>query len=202
MFEEKDSSSLGVENLDRGSCDEVASVLGGEVVVLGCGNVLLGDDGFGPAVAQKLQASGAIPPWAEVIDAGTSVRELLFDITFSEQRPGLIVVIDAVDVGRTRGEVFEIPPDDIPIVKVPEYSLHQAPTSNLLRELRDRCNVNVVVIACQVGDIPSEVKMGLTPAVEDAVVRATKLVEKRFLQQEKPVRPIEAKRGEDDARSA
>jgi len=195
MFEEKDSSSLGVENLGCGSCDEVASVLAGEVVVLGCGNVLLGDDGFGPAVAQKLQVSGTIPPWAEVIDAGTSVRELLFDITFGEQRPGLIVVIDAVDVGRTHGEVFEIPLDNIPIVNVPEYSLHQAPTSNLLRKLRDRCDVNVVVIACQVGDIPSEVKMGLTPVVEDAVVRASKLVEKRFLQQEKPVKLIEAKKG-------
>ena len=195
MFEEKDSTSLGVENLARGSCDEVASVLGGEVVVLGCGNVLLGDDGFGPAVAQKLHASGAIPPWAEVIDAGTSVRELLFDITFSEQRPGLIVVIDAVDAGRSPGEVFEISLDDIPAIKVSEYSLHQAPTSNWLRELRDRCDVNVVVIACQVGDIPSEVKMGLTPAVEDAVVRAAKLVAKRFLRQEKPVKLIEAKEG-------
>lgn len=177
------------------SLDVVPEYCTKPVVAFGCGNILLGDDGFGPAVAEKLHASDVVPTWATVIDAGTSVREFLFDIALSEQRPSLIVVIDAVDTGRSLGEVFEISLDDIPAVKVPDYSLHQAPTSNLLRELRDHCSVEVVVIACQVGDIPDEVKMGLTPAVEDAVVRATKLVEKRFLRQEKPVKLIETKKG-------
>ena len=40
-----------------------------DVVVLCCGNVLLGDDGFGPAVAEKLNAINNIPEWAVVIDA-------------------------------------------------------------------------------------------------------------------------------------
>lgn len=177
------------------SLDIVPTHCAKPVVILGCGNILLGDDGFGPAVAEKLCASDVVPAWATVIDAGTSVREFLFDITLSEQRPSLIVVIDAVDVGRPPGDVFKIPLDDIPIVKVPDYSLHQAPTSNLLRELRDYCGVEVVVIACQVGDVPDEVKMGLTPAVEDAVVCATKLVEESFLRQEKPVKLIETKKG-------
>lgn len=177
------------------SLDVVPEYCTKPVVIFGCGNILLGDDGFGPAVAEKLHASGAVPPWAEVIDAGTSVREFLFDIALSEQRPELIVVIDAVDVGRPPGDVFEIPLDDIPIVKVSEYSLHQAPTSNLLRELRDRCDVDVVVITCQIGQIPDEVKMGLSPAVEDAVVHATQLVEKSFLQREKPLKQMNAKKG-------
>lgn len=165
------------------------------VVIFGCGNVLLGDDGFGPAVADKLHVSGAVPPWAEVIDAGTAVREFLFDIALCEQRPAQIVVIDAVDVGRPPGDVFEIPLDNIPIVKVSEYSLHQAPTSNLLRELRDHCGVEVVVVVCQVRELPEEVKMGLSPAVEDAVARATQLVEKRFLWHKLPVKQMEAKKG-------
>lgn len=166
------------------------------VVVFGCGNILLGDDGFGPAVVKELHASGAVPECAEVIDAGTSVREFLFDIALSEQRPELIVVIDAVDVGRPPGNVFEISLDDIPVVKVSDYSLHQAPTSNLLRQLRDHCAVEVVVVACQVGENPDEVKMGLSPKVEDAVARATQLIEKRFLQQDRTVKQtIEAKKG-------
>jgi coenzyme F420 hydrogenase subunit delta len=166
------------------------------VVIFGCGNILLGDDGFGPAVAEKLHASDVIPAWATVIDAGTSVREFLFDIALSEQRPELIVVIDAVDVSRPAGNVFEIPLDDVPVVKVSEFSLHQAPTSNLLRELRDHCSVEVVVIACQIGQIPDAVKMGLSPEVEAAVVRATQLIENRFLQQDRTVKQtIEAKKG-------
>lgn len=156
------------------------------VVVFGCGNILLGDDGFGPAVVKELHASGAVPECAEVIDAGTSVREFLFDIALSEQRPGLIVVIDAVNVGRPPGDVFEISLDDIPVVKVSDYSLHQAPTSNLLRQLRDHCGVDVTVIVCQVEQIPDEVKMDLSPAVQHAVARATNLIENRFLTRNTP----------------
>ena len=178
------------------SLDVVPEYCTRPVVIFGCGNILLGDDGFGPTVVEKLYACGAVPAWAEVIDAGTSVREFLFDIALSEQRPELIVVIDAVDAGRPPGDVFEIPLDDIPAVKVSDYSLHQAPTSNLLRQLRDHCAVEVVVVACQVGEIPDEVKMGLSPKVEDAVARATQLIEKRFLQRDRTVKQtIEAKKG-------
>ena len=165
------------------------------VVVFGCGNILLGDDGFGPAVVKELHASGAVPECAEVIDAGTSVREFLFDIALSEQRPGLIVVIDAVNVGRPPGDVFEISLDDIPVVKVSDYSLHQAPTSNLLRQLRDHCGVDVSVIVCQVEQIPDEVKMDLSPAVQEAVIRATDLIENKFLKRNTPENKEEAKKG-------
>lgn len=168
------------------SLDVVPEYCTKPVVVFGCGNILLGDDGFGPAVVEKLHASGAVPECAEVIDAGTSVREFLFDIALSEQRPGLIVVIDAVNVGRPPGDVFEISLDNIPVVKVSDYSLHQAPTSNLLRQLRDHCGVDVTVIVCQVEQIPDEVKMGLSPAVQHAVTRATDLIENRFLTRNKP----------------
>ena len=178
------------------SLDVVPEYCTKPVVIFGCGNILLGDDGFGPAVVKELHASDIVPAWATVIDAGTSVREFLFDIALSEQRPVLIVVIDAVDIGRPPGEVFEISLDDIPVVKVSDYSLHQAPTSNLLRQLRDHCEVEVVVIACQIGQIPDEVKMGLSPKVEDAVARATQLIEKRFLQRDRTVKQtIEAKKG-------
>jgi coenzyme F420 hydrogenase subunit delta len=176
------------------SLDVVPEYCTKPVVVFGCGNVLWGDDGFGPAVANQLCASGAVPVWVEVIDAGTSVREFLFDIALSEQRPALIVVIDAVDVGRPPGNVFEIPLDDIPVIKVSDYSLHQAPTSNLLRQLRDHCGVDVTVIVCQVEQIPDEVKIGLSPVMQDAVVRATDLIENRLLTQ-KPEKQKDANKG-------
>lgn len=177
------------------SLDVVPEYCTKPVVVFGCGNILLGDDGFGPAVVEKLHSSGVVPECAEVIDAGTAVREFLFDIALSERRPGLIVVLDAVDAGRCPGEVFEIPLDDIPEVKIPDYSLHQAPTSNLLRQLRDHCGVDVAVIVCQVEQIPDEVKMGLSTTVQDAVIRATDLIENRFLTQNKTENQKDAKKG-------
>mgnify|MGYP001812968905 FL=1 len=67
-------------------------------VIFGCGNTLMGDDGFGPAVVDKLNSDAALPASAEAIDAMTGVREYLFDYLLSEEgRPDHIIILDAVD---------------------------------------------------------------------------------------------------------
>ena len=154
-----------------------------DVVVLCCGNVLFGDDGFGPAVAEQINATGDVPDWAVVLDAGTAVRELLFDMILSERRPKLVVVVDAVDLGRTPGEVFEIPLDDIPRVNISEFSLHQAPTSNLLQELREVTNIRLHVIACQVESIPEEMSEEISEVVRSAIDRAARLITDTYLRE-------------------
>ena len=154
-----------------------------DVVILCCGNVLFGDDGFGPAVAARLNA-GAVPEWAAVIDAGTGVRQLLFDMVLSERRPRLVIVVDAVELDdRKPGEVFEIPLDRIPKVQVSEFSVHQAPTSNLLQELQELGDVHVSVIVCQVASVPEEMTEEMSSAVEAAVQRAASTIVERFLRE-------------------
>lgn len=58
-----------------------------EILVLGCGNILFGDDGFGPEVVEHLQKNYEIPPEVYVMNVGTSVREILFPIVISDKRP-------------------------------------------------------------------------------------------------------------------
>jgi coenzyme F420 hydrogenase subunit delta len=146
------------------------------VLILGCGNVLLGDDGFGPAVAQRLRDNFTIPADICVLDAGTSVREILFDTVLSEKKPAKIVIVDAMDCGREPGELFLLDIDSLPKVKLDDFSMHQIPTSNLLRELRDHCGIEVIVIACQVANTCDRVNPGLSPQVEAAVKSAAELV--------------------------
>ncbi len=145
---------------------------GKSIVILGCGNWLCGDDGFGPAVAQRLERDVALPAGVCVLDAGTSVRELLFDITLSDEKPAKIVVVDAVDCGREPGELFALDIGSLPKTMLTEFSPHQVPTCNLLRDLRDRCGIEVVVIACQVLDRSDRVSPGLSGPVERAVQSA------------------------------
>ena len=121
-----------------------------EIIVLGCGNILFGDDGFGSSVVEHLQGCCFPADKISVIDAGTSVREILFDLILDEQRPRKIIVIDAVDVKRKPGEIFRIDVEELPRNKVDDFTIHDMPTSNLLRELRDLCQVDVVIIAGQV----------------------------------------------------
>ena len=146
------------------------------ILILGCGNVLFGDDGFGPAVVQCLQRSFTVPVDICVLDVGTSVREILFDIVLSDRKPAKIVIVDAMDCGREPGELFAPDIDSIPRIKLDSFSLHQVPTSNLLRELRDLCGIEVVMIACQVSRTSEEVSADLSNPVEAAVERAAKML--------------------------
>lgn len=147
-----------------------------DVIVLGCGNILYGDDGFGPHVAEHLENACHIPSHVSVINAGTGVREMLFDLVISEQRPKKIIVIDAIDANRAPGEVFNIPLEEMPEHKTDDFSIHHMPTTNMLKELRDFCNVEVIVIVAQVESIPEEVKPGLTKSLTGAITVAAEEV--------------------------
>ncbi len=151
------------------------------VLVLGVGNVLFGDDGFGPEVAQRLVDHYPLPKDICVIDVGTGARKILFTITLSETRPEEIVIVDAVDWGQGNGQVFEIPVDALPVTKIDDFSLHQVPTSNMLRELHNRCGVKITVVACDVGLIPQIIEPGLSPQTHQAVIAACEQITERFL---------------------
>ena len=100
-------------------------------VVFGCGNPLIGDDGFGPAVVEQLlQRKTHLPIGVHVADVGTGVREYLFDYLLSEnERPQHLIIVDAIDrEDRKPGEVFEIDPSSVPAKKLHDFSLHQFPT--------------------------------------------------------------------------
>ncbi len=146
------------------------------VLILGCGNILIGDDGFGPAVAQCLRGNFTIPADICVFDAGTSVREILFDTILSDKRPSIIVIVDAMDCGRKPGELFRLDIDSLPKIKIDDFSMHQIPTSNMLRELRDHCGIEVIVIACQVANTGDSVNPGLSALVEAAVKPAAESI--------------------------
>ena len=151
------------------------------LLILGCGNILIGDDGFGPAVIQYLQEHYTIPSDVCAFDAGTSVREILFDTILSEKKPSKIIVVDAVDYGREPGELFWLDIDGIPEVKLDDFSMHQIPTSNLLRELRDHCGIDVVVMACQVASSSNHVNPGLSIPVKKAVKNAAQTLANKHL---------------------
>ncbi len=143
------------------------------VLIFGCGSILWGDDGFGPAVVQRLNDKYNLPEDVLVLDVGTSIRDILFDLALSEVKPQKLIIVDAVEYpDRHPGEVFEIPVEGIPEKKTSDFSLHQFPTVNILKELKDHTKIDVKVIVGQIEVIPGEVKPGLSQAMEGAVAAA------------------------------
>ena len=139
------------------------------VLVLGCGNILFGDDGFGPAVVEHLRGHYGIPDDVCVLDVGTGARDLLCTIVLSPVKPQRIVVIDAVDRGKKPGKMFVGPIEDVPPAKGGSFSLHQLPTSSLLKELKDCCQLDILLVTVQPQSIPEAVVPGLSQKLRTTV---------------------------------
>jgi hydrogenase maturation protease len=71
------------------------------IAVLGLGNILMQDDGFGPTVAAMLLASHDFPPEVSVFDAGTPGLDLTPHISSLDA----LVLVDTVRAQGRPGEV-------------------------------------------------------------------------------------------------
>lgn len=149
--------------------------------VFGCGNVLFGDDGFGPAVIDRLRRI-AWPATVRLVDAGTAIREYLLDyLLLPALRPRLLVVVDAwAGEGSEPGQVRQCTPRELPLGKTHDFSLHQFPTVNLLAELEAETGIEVVLLVAGTATPPERIEPGLSPAMQaavgDACARVVRLV--------------------------
>ena len=66
------------------------------ILVAGIGNVLRGDDGFGPAVVQALLARGALPAGVHAVELGIGGVGLVHELMDGYDA---VVIVDAVDRG-------------------------------------------------------------------------------------------------------
>lgn len=101
------------------------------VVVLGVGNLVLGDEGVGVRVVQALEAAGRLPEHVRLIDGGTSTHELLEDLEHLD----LLVIVDAIAKDAPPGTIFELEGDQIPSAFSNKLSPHQHGINDLLAKL-------------------------------------------------------------------
>jgi hydrogenase 3 maturation protease len=94
-------------------------------LLLGIGNTLRRDDGIGCLVARQFTHPG----W-KAIDCGTAPEN--FTAVVRRERPDILVLVDAADMGLAPGELRRIPPDRIQDVGI---GTHQLPLSHLIAYL-------------------------------------------------------------------
>ena len=157
-----------------------AEIYSKKILVFGCGNTLFGNDGFGPEVVRYCREHCECPESALILDAGTGIRDYMFDLLLMEEKPEHLFVIDAVTAaGKEEGEIFEMTVPEVPKEKLSDFSLHQSPSSSLLGEL-ESLGVNVRIFCVHTDTVPNEINPGLSEKVQKAVEKTARWVHREL----------------------
>ena len=103
-----------------------------DLLVLGLGNLLLTDDGLGPAVMSELVRRFAAPEGVSLLDGGTLGLALLGEL--AEARAAILV--DAVAAEAPAGTLVRIEGDDVAPAVAERLSPHQIGVADLLGAAR------------------------------------------------------------------
>ena len=139
------------------------------LLVAGVGNVLRGDDGFGPAVTELLDD---LPDGVEVIETGIGGIALLQELMAGCDG---LVLIDAVDQGEAPGTVILMRPDIPEAVHVPDIHLANPDRVLSMAKTIGCLPERVIIVGCQVSSVDT-LGEGLSPEVERALAIAVKKI--------------------------
>jgi hydrogenase maturation protease len=139
------------------------------LLVAGVGNVLRGDDGFGPAV---IAALGPLPDGAEAIETGIGGVALLGELMAGCEG---LVLVDAVDRGAPPGTVFELEPEVGEAEHVADVHLANPDRVLTMAKALGALPHRVRIVGCQPAET-DELGGGLSPEVERAVAPAVERV--------------------------
>jgi coenzyme F420 hydrogenase subunit delta len=149
-----------------------------EILVIGCGNILFKDDGFGPAVIDalnELSKEKPLPDNTMTLDAGTGGPHFVFSLPHESWRK--MIVVDIVQFGAEPGTIRVFGVDELP--KGAYENVHSWPVNQPLHDLSKVCEV--MVIGCQPESVSApDIELGLTKSVEDAIPEAIKIILKEI----------------------
>ncbi len=148
---------------------DLDSFQGKKVTIIGIGNLLLGDEGVGVHVAQRL-AEIIHSDDIQVIDAGTSPD--IFGLVDAQK----VIVVDAAKAGGVPGTIYRFELGELNLNSEHPLSLHEVSLLDGLRvwSFLNRRPESVVVIGIE----PSTVDfgLGLSPQVEGKLPEVMRLV--------------------------
>jgi len=118
-----------------------------EIMVLGVGNILYSDDGFGIKVVEQLEKKYVFPDHVTIVDGGVLGINLLGVISHARK----LIVVDTILNKSNPGDLHRIEGDDIPNRILGKNSMHQV---DLLEAL---------TLCRFMGNIPDTVILGVEP---------------------------------------
>lgn len=167
-----------------GTSDPHLDPPGCAVLVVGCGNLLRGDDGVGPILIRHLWEQG-MPDGVRLVDGGTAGMDVAFQMRGAQR----VVIVDASATGSAPGTVFRVPGAELeelpPLQGLHTHSFRWDHAIAFARwALGDACPSDITVFLVEAANVAMGVD--LSPPVEESMRQVMGLIETDFIA---PLRP-------------
>lgn len=150
------------------------------ILVAGVGNIFMGDDGFGCAVAQQL-SQRPLPDNVRVIDFGIRGFDLAYALMDGYD---LTILVDATPRGGAPGTLYTLEPDlnelngmDAQAMVVETHAMNPLRVLGLVKTMGGEFK-RLLLVGCEPETLgPEEGLMGLSDPIKEAVGEAVEMVE-------------------------
>jgi hydrogenase maturation protease len=152
----------------------IEAAAGPGTLVLGIGNILWADEGFGVRAVEAFHRAFEVPDGVTVLDGGTQGLYLVEFVEAAER----LLVFDAIDYGLPPGTLKVVRDEEVPkFTGAKKMSLHQTGFQEVLSaaDLLGRYPEHLALIGCQpldlenwCGPLTAPVRAAIDPALEAA----------------------------------
>lgn len=144
-----------------------------DIIVVGVGNRLLGDEGIGLHIIDNLSQI-PMPSNVDIIDCGCDLLGLMSCLN----KPQKIIIVDAIRAGGKPGEIYRFDYSKLATTKDETQSGHQIGTIDVLRLLKSVYPVLADSEITVIGIEPKTLELGntLSKEVKEKIADVTRLV--------------------------
>ena len=148
-------------------------------LIIGCGNLLRGDDGVGPILIRRLWELDCLPPHIRLADGGTGGMDVAFQMRSMKN----VIIIDACQAGAEPGTLYKVPGEELeelpPLTGLHSHSFrwdHALAFGRWL--LKEEYPEKITVYLIEAKD--TDFRMELSPSVAETMEQLAQMLIKEF----------------------
>lgn len=160
------------------------------VLIVGCGNLLRGDDGVGPVLVRHLWERG-MPDGIRLVDGGTAGMDVAFQMRGAEK----VVIVDASATGAAPGTIYRVPGSELgalpPLEGLHTHCFRWDHAIAFARwALVEACPSDITVFLIEA----EHVALGadVSPAIAAAMEEVIEIIEAEYVAPHRPPEPEDA----------